>query len=29
MGYSKETKGGMFYNAQENKLFVLTNILFL
>ncbi|KAA0051954.1 gag/pol protein [Cucumis melo var. makuwa] len=29
VGYSKESKGGLFYDPQENKVFVSTNATFL
>ena len=29
VGYPKETRGGFFYNPQENKVFVSTNATFL
>ncbi|TYK02298.1 gag/pol protein [Cucumis melo var. makuwa] len=29
MGYPKESRGGLFYNPQENKVFVSTNTTFL
>ena len=29
VGYPKETKGGFFYDPQENKVFVSTNATFL
>ena len=29
VGYSKKTRGGYFYNHEENKIFVLTNATFL
>ena len=29
VGYSKETKGGLFYEHQESRVFVLTNATFL
>ena len=27
--YPRETRGGFFYNSQENKVFVSTNAIFL
>ena len=29
VGYAKEAKGGLFYDPQENKVFVSTNATFL
>ena len=29
VGYPKETKGGLFYDPQENRVFVSTNATFL
>ena len=29
VGYPKETRGGFFYSAEENKVFVSTNATFL
>ena len=29
VGYPKGTRGGLFYSAQENKVFVSTNATFL
>ena len=29
VGYSKETRGGIFYSPKENKTFVSTNATFL